>query len=309
MTRSNKCLALLSNYLEFYIYNHFDRLVAKTFEGQSFTIQLLTTAHRFWRQTKSSQILQALKIIVSFRLTSLAPFVCRSPLLSEEAEDTRPEWEGLTITPGSVRELVKGALMEVCRRLQQELLQALSDLYAEVFAYDKLKHFPSIFLLSAIILIMWEETEYGSYYNKVRNDGPPKEVEVELSSFKDPIAADILRGEIESTAVPTIIGLFHVITQRIPKFSDWDTSQHGHLFDSDKAICDMMTEMRANVREHRTYFEQQAQTFRRLLSQLTPLSDDYLEARAAAKFNWNDPTSESDKYVSRLVLRPLIDDI
>ena len=267
MTDAKEHLDLLSQYLESYVYNvynGFDRLVAETFEGRSFTMQLLTTAHRFWRQTKSSQILQALKIIVLFRFKSLAPLVYRPPVFAGEPDDTKSELHKQTIAPNLVHYSVENLLRRECRRLQQELLKTLSDLYAKVSAGDKLEHFPWIFLLSAINLIIWEEMVYESYYDKDKDDGPLKEIEVELISSKDPTAVESLRGYMQITAVPTIIGRFHATSQRIPKFSDWDTSQHGHLFNSDKATCEMMTEMRVNVRAHRMYFQYQARKVQHL---------------------------------------------
>lgn len=77
---------------------------------------------------------------------------------------------------------------------------------------------------------------------------------MEPTSLQSPITAECVLLETESLALPTIISLFHARTQRIPEFSDWDTSKHHHRLGKCLTTCETMTEMRANIREHRTYF-------------------------------------------------------
>lgn len=51
-TTAKNYVALLSDYLESYLYIGFDAFLPDTFEGSPFTTRLLETAHRFWRRTK-----------------------------------------------------------------------------------------------------------------------------------------------------------------------------------------------------------------------------------------------------------------
>jgi hypothetical protein len=47
-----------------------------------------------------------------------------------------------------------------------------------------------------------------------------------------------------------IVGLFSAISQKLPSFSEWDTRKHHHLLNSNPAVCDAMTEVRAHVTKY-----------------------------------------------------------
>lgn len=54
----------------------------------------------------------------------------------------------------------------------------------------------------------------------------------------------------EHIPVGVIVGLFSAISQKLPSFSDWDTSQHHQLLDSEPAVCEALTEVREHVARH-----------------------------------------------------------
>lgn len=53
--------------------------------------------------------------------------------------------------------------------------------------------------------------------------------------------------DMETTPVGVIVGLFQAISQKLPSFSDWDTSKHHHLLHSNPDVCNTMTEVRQHV--------------------------------------------------------------
>lgn len=53
--------------------------------------------------------------------------------------------------------------------------------------------------------------------------------------------------EMETVPVGVIVGLFSAMSQKVPSFTEWDTGKHGHLFNSNGAVCDAMSELRQHV--------------------------------------------------------------
>ena len=50
------------------------------------------------------------------------------------------------------------------RELQKDVLEELSALYSSVYSGDKLKNWPTIFMLACILLAVWEEMQFDSHY-------------------------------------------------------------------------------------------------------------------------------------------------
>lgn len=55
----------------------------------------------------------------------------------------------------------------------------------------------------------------------------------------------------EAIPVGVIIGLFNAITQKLPSFSEWNTTKHHHLLNSYPPVSDMMTEVRDIINANR----------------------------------------------------------
>ena len=56
--------------------------------------------------------------------------------------------------------------------------------------------------------------------------------------------------DMETTPVGVIVGLFQTISQKLPAFSEWDTSKHHMALNSNPAVCDAMEEVRDHVTLH-----------------------------------------------------------
>lgn len=54
----------------------------------------------------------------------------------------------------------------------------------------------------------------------------------------------------ETTPVGVIVGLFQAISQKLPAFTEWDSSKHHHLLGSNVDVCDTMTEVRQHVTKY-----------------------------------------------------------
>ncbi|KAG9998047.1 hypothetical protein KCU78_g16642, partial [Aureobasidium melanogenum] len=143
-------------------------------------------------------------------------------------------------------------------------LEELSALYSSVYSGEKLKNWPTIFMLAAILLAVWEEMQFDAHYRT-----------------PDETAVNQFCNDMESTPVGVIVGLFQAISQKLPNFMDWDTRSHHQLLNSDPAICDALTEVKEHVTKH----------------------EKYLRSRSDAKFDRNDFDCLSNKFLARLVIR------
>jgi len=133
-----------------------------------------------------------------------------------------------------------------------------------VYSGDKLKNWPTIFMLASILLAVWEEMQFDCHYR-----------------VPDNAAVDKFCSDMETTPVGVIVGLFQAISQKLPAFSEWDTEKHHHLLNSNPDVCNTMSE----VREHVTRYE------------------NYLRGRPNATFDRKDFDSLSGKFLSKLVIR------
>lgn len=259
--------ALLSEYIDRHIDGGFERFIDDYFEGTFFLTEMLKTAYRYYLKSKLPVIRKALKLVVAYNLTLHVTMV--EGLSEEESQvgkiDTNEsKFFGKTVAPVMINFQVKCALADMWRELQKDILEELSSLYSSVYSGEKLKNWPTIFMLAAILLAVWEEMQFDCHYR-----------------VPDPAAVQKFCNDMESTPVGVIVGLFSAISQKLPGFMEWDTRKHHHLLASNQAVCDAMTEVRGHV----TKYEQ------------------YLKSRAEAKFDRNDFDSLSNKFLSRLVIR------
>lgn len=277
--------SMLSDYLDRHIDGGFEPFIDEYFEGTYFVTEILKTAYRFYCREKLPVIRKALKLVVAYNLTLHVTMV--EGLGEEEVnigkvEDNQSKFHGKTVAPVMINFQVKCALADMWRELQKDVLEELSSLYSSVYSGDKLKNWPTIFMLAAIILAVWELIQFDCNYR-----------------VPDQPAVQKFCNDMESTPVGVIVGLFSAISQKLPAFSEWDTRKHHNLLNNNPAVCDAMTEVRAHVTK---YGKSTHPLFRPGLG-LTRHADTYLRSRSECKFDRNDFDSLSNKFLSKLVIR------
>ncbi|KAF2460594.1 hypothetical protein BDY21DRAFT_280342 [Lineolata rhizophorae] len=258
---------LLSEYLDRHIDGGFERFVDDYFEGTVFVTEILKTAYRYYLRAKLPVIRKALKLVLAYNLTLHVTLVEGLP--EEESQigkidDTSSRFHGKTVAPVMINFQVKCALADMWRELQKDILEELSAMYSSVYSGEKLKNWPTIFMLAAILLAVWELMQFDCHYR-----------------VPDQAAVNKFCTDMETTPVGVIVGLFQAISQKLPSFSEWDTRKHHHLLNSDQAVCDALTEVRGHVTKY----------------------ESYLKGRSEAKFDRNDFDCLSNKFLSKLVIR------
>ena len=261
---------LLSEYLDQHITpDAFEFWVDKHFEGTVFLTEMLKTAFNYYQSTKLPIIHKALKLIVAYNLTLHVTMVeghdHDEHEMAGKIDDNTSKICGQTLAPVMINFQIKHALGMMWRELQKDVLEELSALYSSVYNGERLRNWPTIFMLATILLAVWEEIQFDSHYRMPDSETVKK-----------------FCNEMESTPVGVIVGLFGAISQKLPAFQEWDTEKHQHLLHSNQAICDAMTEVRGHVEKY----------------------EEYLKARSTeAKFDRNNFDSLSNKFLSKLVIR------
>jgi hypothetical protein len=181
-----------------------------------------------------------------------------------QIDDEDSKYYGKIVAPVMINFQIKCAMADMWRELQKDILEELSALYSSVYSGERLKNWPTIFMLASILLAVWEEMQFDCHYR-----------------VPDPIAVNKFCADMETTPVGVIVGLFHAISQKLPAFTDWNTEKHGHLLNNNTAVCEAMTEVRQHVIKH----------------------EAYLRTRQETKFDRYDFDSLSNKFLSKLVIR------
>ncbi|KAI9889980.1 MAG: hypothetical protein M1814_004598 [Vezdaea aestivalis] len=259
--------AKLSEYLDLHLDGNFEDFVDQYFEGTPFLTEMLKTSYHYYQRERLPVIRKALKLVLAYNLTMHVTLVEGIPdevQMDGKISDSESKFNGKTLAPCMINFEVKCALAEMWRELQKDVLEELSGLYSSVYSGDKLKNWPTIFMLATILLAVWEEMQFDCHY-RVPDRG----------------AVDKFCNDMETTPVGVIVGLFSAISQKLPAFNEWDTQKHHHLLNSNAAVCDALSE----VREHVTKY------------------DNYLRSRSESKFDRKDFDSLSNKFLSKLVIR------
>lgn len=228
--------SMLSDYLDRHVDGGFEQFVDEYFEGTYFVTEILKTAYRFYCREKLPVIRKALKLVIAYNLTLHVTMVQGLPddeCNLGKVEDEKSKFYGKTIAPVMINFQVKCALADMWRELQKDVLEELSALYSSVYSGDKLKNWPTIFMLAAILLAVWELIQFDCNYR-----------------VPDQAAVNKFCNDMESTPVGVIVGLFSAISQKLPAFTEWDSRKHHHLLNSNPAVCDAMTEVRAHVTKY-----------------------------------------------------------
>jgi len=231
---------VLSEYLDRYIDNGFETFVDQYFEGTMFLSEMLKTVHRYWVKSQLPVIRKALRMVLAYNLTLHITMV--EGLSEEEAQvgkidDEGSRFSGKTCAPVMINFQVKCALAEMWRNLMKEILEELSALYSSVYSGEKLKNWPTIFMLAIVLLLIWEEMQFDCHYRVPDQDAVKK-----------------FCTEMESTPVGVVVGLFQAMSTKLPTFMEWDSRKHHHVLHSNQPICDAMTEVRAHVTKYGEFF-------------------------------------------------------
>ena len=277
---------MLSDYLDRHIdgTGTFEKFVDDYFEGTPFLSQMLKTAYRFYFKTGSKIIKKALKLMLAYNLTLHITMVEGVP--SEESfvgkiEEQTSKFFGKTMAPVMINFQIKCAMADMWRELHKDVLEELSSLYSSVYSGDKLKNWPTIFILASVLLAVWECMQFDCHYR-----------------VPDSAAVEKFCNDMETTPVGVVVGLFQAISQKLPSFLEWDTSKHHTLLASNMDVCNTMAE----VREHVTRYGTSHFSFP-IVAKLTPVTENYLRGRPNARFERKDFDSLSSKFLSKLVIR------
>jgi hypothetical protein len=261
--------AMLSDYLDRHIDGNgtFEKFVDDYFEGTPFLTQMLKTAFRYYFRTKLPVIRKALKLIIAYNLTlhvTMVEGIGEEDGFLGKIEDPSSKFKGKVMAPVMINFQIKCAMANMWRELQKDVLEELSSLYSSVYSGEKLKNWPTIFILACILLAVWEEMQFDCHYRT-----------------PDPAAVEKFCNDMENIPVGVIVGLFQAISQKLPAFTDWETQKHHHLLFSNPDVCNTMTEVREHVKQY----------------------ESYLRSRSNSKFDRNDFDCLSNKFISRLVVR------
>lgn len=227
---------LLSEYLDRHLDTGFETFVDDYFEGTKFLTEILKTAYRYYVKERTPSVRKALKLVLAYNLTLHVTMV---EGLSEEEQfqgrifDDKSKFNGKTMAPVIINFQIKCALAEMWRELQKDILEELSALYSSVYSGEKLKNWPTIFMLAAILLAIWEEMQFDCHYR-----------------IPDEVAVKKFCDDMETTPVGVIVGLFQAISTKLPGLQEWDSKKHSHLLNDNWAVCDALTEVRGHINKH-----------------------------------------------------------
>ncbi|KAI4269958.1 MAG: hypothetical protein L6R38_007276 [Xanthoria sp. 2 TBL-2021] len=259
--------AALSEYLDAHIEGRFEEFVDTYFEGTPFVTDMVKTVYRFWRREQTPVIRKSLKLLLAYNFTQHITMLvgkADEEILEGRVHDGNSKIRGEIIAPVMINFQVKTAMADMWRELQKDVLEELSQLYSSVYSKDKLKHWPTIFMVATILLTVWEEMQFDCHYRVL-----------------DPAVVNKFCYDMESTPVGVIVNLFLAISHQLPALSEWDTHKHRNLLNDNPAVNEALTEVRANVNRH----------------------DTYLRGRCNATFDRDDFDSLSNKFTSKLVIR------
>lgn len=240
---------LLHDYLDRHIDGGFEGFVDEYFEATPFLTEMLKTAYRYLQREKTPVIRKCLKLLLAYNLTQHVTMV--QGIGDEEGfegkiTDKSSKFCGQTVAPVMINFQIKCALADMWRCLQKEILQELSSLYSSVYTKDKLKHWPTIFMVATIMLGVWEEMQFDCNYRIPVSSNLPH-MTMPTKSVQDVAAVNKFCYDMESKPVGVIVGLFAAISQKLPALSEWDSNKHGKVFDHNPAVCEALEEVREHV--------------------------------------------------------------
>lgn len=294
--------SMLSDYLDAYIEDGYEDFIVQYFEGTPFVTEILTTVFRYYCREPTPVLKKALKFLLAYNLTQHVTYVEGLP--PEEGfmgkiHDPTSRFNGKTVAPVMINFSVKIAMAKLWRELQKEILEELSTMYSSVYSKEKLRHWPTIFMVASILLAVWEEMQFDCHY-KVPVSLPSFLNQERTNSVQDKDEVTKFCSEMEAIPVRVVVGLFHAISQKLPSLQEWETRKHHNTLNSNPAICDALTEVRHHVTSHGK--PAPSQVWDHVVANIG-LTDQYLRSRCDTKFDCNDFDSLSSKFMSKLVIR------
>jgi len=229
---------ILSRYLDRHIDNNWVRFVDNHFEGTPFLSEMLKTAHTYSEKSELPVIRTALKLVLAYNLTYHITTVEPSDSddlddMCGKIDDPASRYHGKVVAPAMINYQLKVALSNIWRELHGEVLKELSALIINVHGADKPQNLPSIFMVSFLLLVVWEQFQFDAIR---RNDNLDE--------------ARKICHELNGVSVDVIIGLFRALSQKLPAFKEWDTAKHRPLVGGTDQACAAMTEVRSHVIKH-----------------------------------------------------------
>ena len=176
--------ALLSEYLDNHLDGNFEKWIDDFFEGTPFLTEILKTANRYYQRERLPVIRKALKLVLAYNLTqhfTMVEGLTENESLQGMIRDDRSKFRGKTVAPAMINHEIKFALASMWRELQKDTLEELSALYSSVYSGEKLKHWPTIFMLAAILLAVWEEMQFDCHFRQPVSEpfSPARHIRIE----------------------------------------------------------------------------------------------------------------------------------
>jgi hypothetical protein len=162
-------MAMLSDYLDRHIDGNgsFEKFVDDYFGGTPFLTEMLKTAFRYYFRTQLPVVRKALKLILAYNLTMHVTMVEGVGELEDfvgKVEEHSSRYKGKIMAPVMINFQIKCAMASMWREMQKDVLEELSALYSSVYSGDKLKNWPTIFILASVLLAVWEEMQFDCHY-------------------------------------------------------------------------------------------------------------------------------------------------
>lgn len=157
----------ISEYLDQHIECGFESFVDNYFEGTPFLTQMIKTVYHYWCREKTSVIRKSLKLLLAYNLTqhiTLLEGFGEGEGIPGMIHDENSRFRGKVVAPVMINFQVKCAMADMWRELQKDVLEELSHLYSSVYGRDKLKNWPTIFMVVTILLTVWEEMQFDCHY-------------------------------------------------------------------------------------------------------------------------------------------------
>ena len=243
---------LLSEYLEAYIDDGYEAFIEQYFEGTPFVTEMLITVYRYYLREPTPVLRKTLKFLLAYNLTQHVTYVEGIPdeerFMGRIFDDTS-KFNGKTVAPVMINFSVKIAMAKMWRELQKEVLEELSTMYSSVYSKEKLRHWPTIFMVACILLAVWEEMQFDCHY-RVPVSAYSSVTVNQSNHLQDKDEVSKFCSEMESIPVKVVVGLFHAISQKLPALQEWETRKHHSALNSNAAICDALTEVRQHVTRH-----------------------------------------------------------
>lgn len=282
----------LSAYLEQHLsYEVFDNFIENHFEGTEFLTKLLEVAHMYWMRTRDPFIGKALKLVLAYNLTQHITFADNIDGISHKGPDglvdQQSKYAGRHIAPNMINFAVKEKMAHFWRKLMDEVLKDLQTLLSGVYNKDKLKNWAVIFLLTSLLLSVWELMMFDTY----KRSPEDSQAGVQFSQL------------IESIPVQILVGLMGAVSQKLPVWGEWDTEQHGQTLDGNDAGCEVLTVMTAEVNRLSKF--DSVDVVSQTESFTDSLSDGigYLQSRPTKCYDPSDFDCFCNKFTSQLVIK------